>query len=193
MGNLSAVIIHGTGGYPERNWFPWLKTRLIARGIEATVPKFRTPEGQSLSSWRDTFASEVGVVTSETILVGHSIGAAFVLNLLNKADTPAKAVFLVAGFIGSLGQPQFDTLNESFFREEFDWDKIRKNSGKLFLYAGENDPYVKSEKGIELAKLLKTDLIVIPNGGHLNQDAGFKEFPGLLEDLDRVILGSKGI
>ena len=185
MTQITAVIVHGTGGFPERNWFPWLKSELIARGIEASVPKFPTPEGQSLSSWRDTFASEVGVVTADTILIGHSIGAAFVLNLLNKSDTPVKAVFLVAGFIGSLGQPQFDTLNESFLHEEFDWEKIRKNSGKFFVYAGDNDPYVESEKGIELAKLLKTDLIVIPNGGHLNQDSGFKEFPKLLEDLER--------
>lgn len=188
MEQMRAVIVHGTGGYPERNWFPWLKTELTARRIKTTVPKFPTPEGQSLSSWRETFVNEVGGVTSDTILVGHSIGAAFVLNLLNKSDSPAKAVFFVAGFIGSLGQPQFDSLNESFFSEEFDWERIRKNSGKLFVYAGDNDPYVKSEKGIELAKLLKTELIVIPNGGHLNQDAGFKEFPRLLEDLESEIL-----
>lgn len=35
------------------------------------------------------------------------------------------------------------------------------------------------------------ELIVIPNGGHLNQDSGFTSFPRLLLDLDRAIATKK--
>ena len=189
MKNHKAAIIHGTGGHPERNWFPWLKEELVNRNIETIVPKFPTPEGQSLTSWRETFLNEVGPISPDLILFGHSIGAAFVLNLLHRSDTPAKAVFLVAGFLGKLDKPEFDTLNESFFAEEFDWEKIRNNAKKIFIYAGDNDPYVPLEKGSELAKCLKAELVIIPNGGHLNQDSGFKEFPRLIEDLELMLKG----
>jgi uncharacterized protein len=184
QGNLSAVVVHGAGGHPERNWFQWLKQELSSRGIETKIPQFPLPEQQSLESWRETFFSEIGPISPGFVLFGHSVGAALLLNLLDEADCPAQATFLVSGFVGKIGHPVFDPLNESFFKREFNWDRVRSNAGSLFIYSGDNDPYVPIEKGLELANYLRTDLTVIPNGGHLNQESGFTTFPKILEDFD---------
>ena len=41
MANI--FIIHGTEGYPEENWFPWLKKELEQKGHIVFVPQFPTP------------------------------------------------------------------------------------------------------------------------------------------------------
>jgi hypothetical protein len=36
------VIIHGTDGYPEKYWYPWLAERLSQEGAETVVPASQT-------------------------------------------------------------------------------------------------------------------------------------------------------
>ena len=36
-------IFHGTEGYPEENWFPWLKEKLENKGYKVFVPQFPSP------------------------------------------------------------------------------------------------------------------------------------------------------
>jgi len=42
---LNAFIIHGTGGTPEGNWFPWLKEKLESIGVTTYIPRFPINEG----------------------------------------------------------------------------------------------------------------------------------------------------
>ena len=44
------IIIHGSYGNPNENWFPWLKSELKKLKCNVFVPKFPTPENQSLES-----------------------------------------------------------------------------------------------------------------------------------------------
>ncbi len=53
----NVIIIHGTGGSPKGNWFPWLKEILENEGCKVFIPRFPTPENQSLESWFRVFDS----------------------------------------------------------------------------------------------------------------------------------------
>ena len=75
------------------------------------------------------------------------------LNILEKLDKPIKAAFFVAGFIGLLGKPDFDNINKSFVDKSFDWQKIKQNCLKFFVFQSDNDPYVPLEKAEQLAKI----------------------------------------
>lgn len=46
-----------------------------------------------------------------------------------------------------------------------------------------NDPYVSYEAEKEFADTIATKQIIIENGGHLNSESGYREFPELLEVL----------
>lgn len=186
MKKTNVIIIHGAYGNPEENWFPWLTEQLKHKGFNVHAPHFPTPEHQTLIEWKNAFKKEVGELRENTILIGHSLGVAFILSLLEDANKPIIASFLVSAFLGNLGLPDFDLINAPFFEKDFDWKKIRENAGKVFVYNSDNDPYVPLSKGYEVADLLETNLIVIPKGGHINASAGFTSFPKLLEDVNNI-------
>jgi len=173
-------IIHGTYGSPDGNWFPWLKTEAEKLGQQVIVPKFPTPDNQSLESWTKVMSKYK--IDKDTILVGHSLGAAFILSLLEKHK--AKAAFLVAGFITPLDS-DFDIYNITFYKQ-FDWEKIRKNCN-FYIFNSDDDPYVRLEKAAELSENLRTELNIIKSGGHINKESGYTEFPMLLEKIRMVI------
>jgi len=177
------VIVHGSYGSPKGNWFPWLKREIERQGKDAIVPKFPTPDNQNLESWKNVFRSESGALTSETIIVGHSVGAAFVLNLLEESPTPIRAAFLVAGFLGELGLPDYDHVNRTFVCKKLNWNEIKKNAKSIFIFHGDDDPYVPLSKGQAIAESLSAPLEVVAGGGHLNAESGYTTFPLLLNKL----------
>ncbi len=185
---MKVSITHGTMGTPKGNWFPWLSDELQAQGHSVICPQYPTPENQHLDNWCSTFDEEFGFpnLDGEAILVGHSCGVPFVLNVLKEADVPVKACFLVAGFVGKLGISEFDDLNETFIRAPFDWEFLKTRVGQAFVYHADNDPYVPLEMGSEIAEMLGADFKILPGGGHLNADSGYLEFPQLLDDIKRV-------
>ncbi len=182
---FEAIIIHGSGGSAEENWFPWLATELKKRKCKVSVPNFPSPKEQSLESWLARFQAKAPKLRAQSVLFGHSTGAALALNLLQQRVEPISATFLVGGFVGSIGHPVYDPLNASFFQTDFNWAHIRKNAGAIFVYAGDKDPYVPLAKGVELAELLQCNLTVIPGGGHLNAESNYLRFDRLLADFDR--------
>lgn len=181
--NLQAVFIHGAYGSPQENWLPWLKTELERLGYTVVVPTFPTPEGQRPERWLPILDREVTQFDEHVIMVGHSIGVALILRKLEQLQQPIRAAFLVSGFVGELGNPQFDTINAPFFRTPFNWDKIKRNCRRFFAYNGDNDPYVPLDKGRELARHLDIQLQIIKGGGHINEAAGFTRFERILQDI----------
>lgn len=175
-------IIHGTEGSPEGNWFPWLKRELESIGHIVFVPAFPTPEGQSLDNWLKTFEYYIHLIDEDTVFIGHSLGSAFILNVLEKLNLPkpVRACFLVAGFTGLLGNKHYDKLIKTFIARKFDWKKIRNNCKRFYVISSDNDPYVPLEKGQELAKNLKIELIIIPKAGHINSEFGYTKLQFLL-------------
>jgi len=174
-------IIHGAYGNPSENWIPWLKAELERMGQQVIVPRFPTPEGQSLENWRQVFAQYE--LTEGTIMVGHSLGPAFILDVLE--HNLIKAAVLVAPFVRELGIRQFDAINSSFYRE-FDWKKIRKNCSRFVVLHADNDPYVPLDRAEEVARALHVKVEIVPGAGHFNAKAGFTSFPLLLERLRQL-------
>ncbi|MFH1536910.1 MAG: alpha/beta hydrolase [Patescibacteria group bacterium] len=185
MNNI--FIIHGAYGNPTENWFPWLKIELEKLNCRVFVPRFPTPDNQNLDSWQNVFKEYKQYINKDTIFVGHSIGPAFLLNILESRDEPIKACFFVAGFISMFNNPDFDNINKTFIDTNFDWHRIKQNCGKFFILHSDNDPYVPLAKAKELGKQLDTDVEIIKNAGHFNEKAGYDRFDLLLEKIKQEL------
>lgn len=179
---MNFLIIHGSYGNKDGNWFPWLKGELERLNHKVFLPQF--PIGankQNLENWTKKI-DELNIDFDENlIIIAHSIGPAFVLSLLEKRK--CRTCFFVSGFLTFLENKEYDKVNKTFVNKNFNWEKIKQNCSKFILYHGDNDPYVPLNKAKDFSKLIGVDLIVIPNGGHLNEESGYNEFNKLLINI----------
>ncbi|PIR03609.1 MAG: hypothetical protein COV59_05470 [Candidatus Magasanikbacteria bacterium CG11_big_fil_rev_8_21_14_0_20_39_34] len=183
----SAFIIHGTGGSPEGNWFPWLEQKLEQQGYEVFVPRFPTPEGQSLDAWMQVLETYRDQITEDTIFIAHSLGPALVLAFLETVQVPVYACFFVSSFLNFLEDDFFDSLNKTFVQKEYDFQTIQTSCRHFVLISAQDDPYVPIQYGRSLAKKLNTSLIELKTGGHLNTEFGYSEFPFLWEKIQEIL------
>lgn len=178
----SVFIIHGLGGSPRESWFPWLKGELEKLGCRVVIPQFPAAENPRLERWMDTF-EKYAPQLENSIVVGHSLGVAFLLRVIESLSKPAKAAFFVAGFASLLNDSEFDETIKTFVSKPFDWERIKGNCRRFYVISSDSDPYVPLEQGRTIAKNLKAELIVLKNAGHINEEAGFTRFDFLLEKI----------
>jgi uncharacterized protein len=165
-----AVILHGTDGKPDMNWFPWLKGKLEAAGYEVWAPLLpgnHTPNREVYNN----FLFEQGWDFADNIVVGHSSGAVSVLNLLMDERCPKiKLGVMVGAWAGgtpeSYGEKNTQFAN-LFPQEGFDFSRIKQNASELAFLHGSDDPYCPLEQAQYLSKQLDAPLTVVPNGHHL--------------------------
>ena len=168
------IIVHGWGADSLSNWFPWLQSELEKKGFEVLCPDFPTTQTPQLTDWI-THLNKLTRVDGETIMVGHSLGAPFILRYLEQLprSTKVKAAFLVSGFERSLGFPETD----NFVIKPFNWDKIKKSCNKFYVINSDDDPYIPLSIGKDLAKKLGVPLTIEHNAGHINAPGGFLSYP----------------
>ena len=184
----NVFIFHGTEGYPEENWFPWMKEKLEAEGCKVTVPQFPSPPvvPAKISEWFDVFKKYENEITEDTILIGHSLGGIFTLRILEKLNHKVKAVILVGTPVGVRPILNYDR-DVAFSGFDFDWQNIKSKAEKFIVYQSDDDPYVGLANGEQLAKNLGVELTFIPNAGHFNKKAGYTEFEDLFEKVKKLI------
>lgn len=183
----NAIIIHGVNGHPKENWFPWIKSELEKIGCKCYIPQFPTPKNQNLERWNEVLKDYKKYLDEDSILIGHSLGAPYALCIIESLDKPIKAAFLVGGFVGKIGIKNIDIINKTITSRSFDFEKIKKNCKRFFLYNSDNDPYIRLEKGKELADILGVKLILVKGAGHFNIDSGYDKFGLLLKDVKKEL------
>ncbi|MBI5227309.1 alpha/beta hydrolase [Candidatus Micrarchaeota archaeon] len=179
-------IIHGTGGHPGENWFPWLKQELENLGCKVIVPQFPTPQNQTPETWFEVFDKHKKDFNSDTLLVAHSLGGAFALRILERSPIKINAAFFVGTPIGVRPIKNWDG-DQPFIGKPFNWTKIKSNCENMHVFHSDDDPFVGIGNGIELAKNLNADFTHLPSAGHFNAKAGYTKFDLLLEKIKSLL------
>jgi predicted alpha/beta hydrolase family esterase len=181
---MKVLIIHGIGGHTGIHWQQWLHDELVKQGhtiIMLTLPAADHPDRQI---WLSEIVRIVGdTKLSELIIVGHSLGVTTAFDFIEQASSPIKALVSVSGLVSDYGAE----LNSYFLRQKsINFSKVRQNLSQSFVLFGDNDPYVPQKALNEVAIQLNVRPTIIPDGGHLNTEAGFTTFPKLLEVIESI-------
>lgn len=181
------VIVHGWKGRPETNWKPWLKDELEKSGNSTVdVPAMPHSEHPVASEWVQGLAHAVSQPTSETYLVGHSLGCITILRYLEtlKNNQKIRAAILVAGF----GQrfKGYQGQHDSFFDHDLDWQSIRKHCDHFVTIYSDDDPFIK----IDQMELFKDKLgakgIVVHGMGHFGSADNVFKLPVVRDELFKL-------
>ena len=180
----NAIILHGTQGSPDGNWFRWLESELVKQGMQVWLPCLPGTEKPSLAVWRDFVLANCPFgIDEDTLVVGHSSGAILALILTQSSDNKIGKVVGVSVFHdNSLGWD----ANDRLFDVKFDWTKIKQGAKEITLIHSDNDLYVPLEQAKFVAENIGAKFVMIPGQGHFNleQSANYKEFPYLLALLN---------
>lgn len=179
-----AVILHGTDGAPEHNWFPWLKTKLEENGYEVFVPLLPNNHTPNRIVYNN-FLIESEWDFTDNLVVGHSSGAVSTLNLLEDDRFPRiKTAVLVGVWADTEGTDlSVEQFKDLFSVKGFDFEIISKKVNEIIYIHGDDDPYCPLDQAKWLAAQTNSDIKIIPGGKHLSERWGWRELPQLVEVL----------
>lgn len=186
----NALLIHGWNTKDEfmdmryetpsnQHWFPWLSKQLMIRGIHTVsleMPNSYYPEYDVWVKELERFD-----ITNETILVGHSCGAGFIVRYLSEhPELKVSQVVLVAPWLGygTDGRP----FDETFFQFDIN-PNLAQQADDVVLLASTNDMSDVQRSVDEIrGKVREIRYIELENKGHFcKKDLGMDAFPELLE------------
>ncbi len=143
--NYRYVLLHGFNSSPTHYFFPWLKRELTRHGFSFVSPLLPHPEAPAEDEQVNYVLRNVQF-NEDTVLFGHSLGAAVAMKVAEKLPHPIAGIVLAGGFI----EPHFKDGPRPFekdFKWEFDFEKIRKNVGFVRILSDMNDRSVPLEAG----------------------------------------------
>lgn len=189
------IILHGQSSKekPDRkapqnedHWLLWLKTELEKHNFKVDNPLVPNEWEKGFADW-ETEINKL-TITPDTILIGHSAGAAFWIKWLQKHQKPVKALFLIAPAKVSDSKDAKTPAHLDLCTFNFDpiLPSLIKNGTTIFVSDTELPRRLKTIP--EFEKALKTKAITFPNRGHftLKGSPKNKKNPELLDAILQV-------
>jgi serine hydrolase len=179
------LILHGTDGSPESNWFMWLKGVLIGKGHEVWLPQLPHSNTPNTKTYNEFLLSNSDFVFDKnTVIIGHSSGAVEILSLLQHlpSESVVRAAILVSAFKDDLN---WDSL-KGLFIKPFDFDEMKRHCLNFTFIHSDNDPYCPIEHAEYLAEQTGGKLIILEGQGHFNTELSphYRQFPELLDLIE---------
>lgn len=197
---MKFLILHGSFGSPESNWFPALKEKLELLNQQVLVPRFPVDDWndvikrgehtstkyQNLPNWLATFKDVVvpWVGDDKVVVVAHSLAPLFFLHAITRYPLNLDAAIFVSPFLHIPRNQSFwpiDVANKSFYDQSLDFELLKKLIPLSFALYSDHDPYVPMANAKEFASLLGSAAIPVLGAKHLSSEFNQNEFPLVLE------------
>lgn len=159
------------------DWKPDLR-RKLGSDYEVILPIMPNKTNARFEEWKIWFEKIIPFLNEEIILIGHSLGASFLVKYLSENNLPKKlkAVFLVSGV--------FDTDSDGYSLHSFSLpEKLDLQTENIYLYHSKDDPVVPFSALENFAKIFpKAHTRIFEDRKHINQE----EFPELVQDIKNL-------
>lgn len=130
---------------------------------------------------------DLGVVNSETFLIGHSCGCAFLVKYLLTHKIKVKGLITVSGYNNFLsGDNMMNSLNESFYFDSTSSVDMSNYANTIIWYYENDDPYIPQEYLKKFVDFIGGKEVIVSNAGHFNASSGYTKFDLILEDLSKI-------
>lgn len=188
---MNAILLHGRPDkeqwedptFPSTSnyyWLPWAQKQFALNGIPTETPEVPNAWIPDYAVWQKTF--EQFAVNSDTILVGHSCGAGFIVRwLCEHKDVVVDKVVLVAPWVDASGDPG-NKDSEDFFN--FTYDKnlaARSKRGIVIINSTDDMETIQRSVKTIMESIDGVKITSLENRGHFFDESA-REFPELLEE-----------
>ncbi len=185
----TAIILHGmpdkenyfnskADSQSNCHWLPWLQQQLNLHGILSQTPEMPEPYNPDYEKWKKVF--EQFILDEDTVLIGHSCGAGFIVKYLSEQNIKVGKVVLVAPWINSEREDNI-TMFENLVIDE---NLINKTSRVTIFSSSNDDQAIKNSIDILKNTIKGTMVLEFKNYGHFCLgDMKTREFPELLNEI----------
>lgn len=182
----NAVMVHGMPDKEEwdrfngdlkafGHWMIWLGEELSHRGIEVVIPSMPLAYDPKYEAWKSVF--EQYEITPETILIGHSCGAGFLVRWISETKRQVGQVVLVAPWM----DPTKEYTTEMFDDCTIDPDMVSRCAACTVIYSIDDDKGVITTVNKLKACLPQAVFKEYSDKGHFTlEDMKTHAFPELL-------------
>jgi leucyl-tRNA synthetase len=105
------VILHGYKGSADGNFIPWLKKSLEKQGFKVQAPQLPNSDNPKESE-QVGYVLQNCTINENTVLIGHSLGAAVAMKIVEQLDQPIRRLALVAPTL----EPKFGSKPREFWK-----------------------------------------------------------------------------
>ena len=119
------IIIHGSFGSKDGNWFPWLKNELEKDNKDVVIPQMPVGVGnQNFENWSKVL-NELKI-NENTIIIAHSIAPIFVCKYLIINNDPYVKFEVEKSFADSISNEQYVIKNGGHINAESGYTKFEE-------------------------------------------------------------------
>lgn len=182
-------IIHGWASSPNKDWHPWLKSKLEEKGFEAFVPAMPDADHPKIETYVPFLAKQVGRPDENTFLVGHSIGCQTILRYLESAKGKVGGCVFVGGWFSLRGLETKDErdIAKPWLETPIDFEKVRKATQKFTAIFSDNDPFVPLSNMKLFEQNLGAKVVLESKKGHFTDEEGVTELPVVMNELLKLV------
>jgi predicted alpha/beta hydrolase family esterase len=164
MSIKNITILHGYGVSPGKMWFPWIHTELEKLGYAVNIPAMPDSLRPNYRKWHSVAAPIARRWDANTLVIGHSVGGAFALRLIER-----EAKNRIAGLV-LVSSPFTATINVrpyvKFFAQPMDWERISGMVKKISVIHAKNDPLVPYDHAVRYGEAFGAAPLLAAKGGH---------------------------
>jgi hypothetical protein len=189
------IVIHGGDSFKKyENYLNYLKTREVTLekfklrsdwkttlqerlegDYEIIFPEMPNKTNAKYREWKIWFERMLPLLKNSSILIGHSLGAMFLIKYLAKNNFPKKITQLHL-----IAPPHNQTEDVEDFFVPDSLENISKQANDIYLYFSKDDPSVPfSEMERYKKQLLRAKFIIFEDRGHFKQ----QELPELIKNI----------